>query len=333
MSRLGAKVERDGLPNWADAKLSGVFEFDFQNRAVAETDTNSGTTENEGRELPRLRHAYVKLQAGAFSMLAGQTWDLISPLWPLANFDGMMWNSGNLGDRRPQLRFGWDQPIGPQEQFTSAIAFARTGAIDKQDLDNNGRRDGDESARPMIQIREGLANLMDKHLDLGVWGHYGWERTHAPIGVSGKEVFYTESIGADLRAKFLDVFTFSAEAWYGKNLDDVRGGIGQGVNTVRGREIAARGGWLELAAQVTSWDLLAVGASLDDPRNSSLSPGAITNVYSGTRSRNFARWIYDRIDLGGGFNFGGEIIFWETFYKALDDGRANRYSLFVSWSF
>jgi hypothetical protein len=71
LSRLGVKAERDSLPFWQDAKVSGVLEFDFQNRATSEV---SGL-ESESRELPRLRHAYIKLTSGGFSFLAGQTWD------------------------------------------------------------------------------------------------------------------------------------------------------------------------------------------------------------------------------------------------------------------
>src|SRR5678816_887645 len=57
LSRLGVKVDRDSLPGWQDARVNGVLEFDFQNRATSEV---SGL-ESESRELPRLRHAYVKL--------------------------------------------------------------------------------------------------------------------------------------------------------------------------------------------------------------------------------------------------------------------------------
>ena len=123
-----------------------------------------------------------------------------------------------------------------------------------------------------------------------------------------------------------DLFTFSGEAWLGKNLNDLRGGIDQGVNTTRAVEISARGGWVELMAQVADWDVVAGGAALDDPRNSSLSAAT-------ARSRNLAPYVYNRVDFGGGFTVGIEAIFWETFYLGVDDGRANRYSLFVTYSF
>jgi len=315
-------VDRDSLPFWANAKVSGVLEFDFQNRATSET---SGL-ESESRELPRLRHAYVKLTSGGFSMLAGQTWDLIAPLWPVANADGMMWNSGNLGDRRPQLRFGWDAPISDDAAFNAAVALARTGAIDRKNLDGptDTMKDGDDSGRPMLQARVGLARLLGKRLDVGVWGHYGWERTELPI--VGKNHFYTSSVGADLKIKIIDELTFAGEIWYGKNLSDLRGGIDQGVDTVTGKEIVARGGWAELVAQLATPYAVAVGVGVDDPRDGTLSQAT-------QRSHNIAPYIWNRYDFGGGFAIGAEAIFWATDYFNLESGRANRYSLFVTYAF
>ncbi len=329
LSRLGVRASRESLPFWKDAKVEGVLEFDFQNRATSET---SGL-ESESRELPRLRHAYIKLQSGGFSFLAGQTWDLISPLWPVANADGMMWNSGNLGDRRPQLRLGYDIPISDEALFTTAIAAARTGAIDRQNLDPFGdtMRDGDASGRPMVQGRIGVAKLFGKRVDAGVWGHYGWERTESPIGASARTRFYTGSVGYDLKAKIIDELTFSGEIWYGKNLSDVRGGIDQGVNTVTGVEIAARGGWAELIAQLADPYSVAAGVGVDDPRNSSLRGIPATNTAQ--RVHNIAPYVWNKVDFGGGFAIGAEAIFWTTDYLTLETGRANRYSLFVTYSF
>jgi hypothetical protein len=324
LSRLGVKVDRDSLPFWQSAKASGVLEFDFQNRATSEV---SGL-ESESRELPRLRHAYIKLTSGGFYFLAGQTWDLISPLWPVANADGMMWNSGNLGDRRPQFRFGYDIPVSDEAVFNAAIALARTGAIDRKNLDAAGigdnTRDGDASARPMIQARVGLSKLFDKRMDWGVRGHHGWERTESSI--AGRTHFYTQSVGADLKIKILDDLTFAGEIWFGKNLSDLRGGIDQGVNVATGREITARGGWAELIAQLAIPYSIAAGAGVDDPRNGTLTVAT-------QRSHNIAPYLWTRYDFGGGVTIGAEAIFWATDYLNVESGRANRYSLFVTYSF
>jgi len=324
LSRLGVKVDRDSLPFWEGAKASGVLEFDFQNRATSEV---SGL-ESESRELPRLRHAYIKLTDDGFTFLAGQTWDLISPLWPVANADGMMWNTGNLGDRRPQLRFGYDFPVSDEAMFNAAVALARTGAIDRKNLDpaavGDNQRDGDASGRPMIQARVGMARLLGKRVDVGVWGHYGWERTESPI--AGRKHFYTNSVGADLKVKILDELTFAGEIWYGKNLSDLRGGIDQGVNTATGQEIAARGGWAELMLQLSKPYSVAGGVGVDDPRNGTLTAAT-------QRSHNIAPYVWTRYDFGGGVTIGAEAIFWATDYFAQESGRANRYSLFVTYSF
>src|SRR6185436_8173511 len=115
----------------------------------------------------------------------------------------------------------------------------------------------------------GLSKLFDKHLDAGFWGHFGWERTDTAI--AGRTHFYTASVGADLKVKILEDLIFAGEIWYGKNLSDLRGCIDQGVNTVRGVEIASRGGWAELLAQLTRGYAVAGGIGIDDPRNSSLT--------------------------------------------------------------
>jgi hypothetical protein len=322
LSRLGIKVDRETLPFWGSARASGVLEFDFQNRATSEV---SGL-ESESRELPRLRHAYIKIQSDGFSILAGQTWDLISPLWPVANADGMFWNSGNLGDRRPQVRLGYETLIGDEAGFNVAAAAARTGAIDRQNLDgaNDTMRDGDDSGRPMLQGRVGLSRLLGKRIDLGVWGHYGWERTETKI--AGRNWFHTSSIGADLKVKILNELVFAGEIWYGKNLSDLRGGIDQGIDVTTGREIISRGGWAELVAQLADPYSVAVGVGVDDPNNGSLSLAT-------QRDHNIAPYIWNRVDFGGGITMGAEAIFWATDYVNLDTGRANRYSLFFTYSF
>ncbi len=322
LSRLGIKIDRETLPFWGSAKASGVLEFDFQNRATSEV---SGL-ESESRELPRLRHAYVKITSGGFSILGGQTWDLISPLWPSANADGMMWNSGNLGDRRPQIRLGWETLIGDEAGFNIAVAAARTGAIDRKNLDgaSDSMRDGDDSGRPMVQGRIGLAKLLGRHVDVGVWGHYGWERTETII--AGRTRFHTSSVGADLKVKILDELAFAGEIWYGKNLSDLRGGIDQGVDVTTGREIIARGGWAELVAQLATSYSVAVGVGVDDVNDGSLSLAT-------QRDHNIAPYLWNRVDFGGGITMGAEAIFWATDYVNLETGRANRYSLFITYSF
>ena len=93
LTRLGVNLDGGMLPDLADAKLTGKVEIDFYNNGL--------TGQTESRAAIRMRHAYMKLEKDDLSFLAGQTSDVISPLWPAVNADMVMWGAGNLGDRRP----------------------------------------------------------------------------------------------------------------------------------------------------------------------------------------------------------------------------------------
>src|SRR5207248_11313586 len=125
------------------SKVSGKIEMDWQ---------NGGGVTVESRPLPRIRHAYLQLQRGASTWLFGQTWDLISPLFPSPNDDTLQWNAGNLGDRRPQVRYTSETANRP---FSAAVALGLTSAIYAKDLDANGIRDGEDSGAPNVQARLG----------------------------------------------------------------------------------------------------------------------------------------------------------------------------------
>ena len=71
---------------------------------------------------------------------------------------------------------------------------------------------------------------------------------------------------------------------------------------------------------------------IDDPRNSSLT-GIAPTATNAPRLVNIAPYAYTRYDFGGGFAIGAEAIFWATDYLTVESGRANRYSLFVTFAF
>ena len=76
-------------------KVGGKVEIDFQRQI---------DVENKASLL--LRHAYVEVKDDEFRLLAGQTWDVISPLCPGVLFYSVGWDGGNIGYRRPQFRGG-----------------------------------------------------------------------------------------------------------------------------------------------------------------------------------------------------------------------------------
>jgi hypothetical protein len=97
-TKLGAKITG---PDGEDMKTSGQVEVDFY----------EGGSENKARLM--MRHAYMKLDwpEKRFNIIAGQTSDVISPLYPSTVNYSVYWWTGNIGyrhktDQRTGLRYG-----------------------------------------------------------------------------------------------------------------------------------------------------------------------------------------------------------------------------------
>jgi hypothetical protein len=144
LTRFGIDFSGPRIESLNNAKLSGKLETDFENGG------------SESRQIIRIRNAFLRLDWKDFSVLAGQNWNIVSPLFPTVNNDTLQWNAGNVGDRRPQLRAAYEPNAG-RGKLSFAGGIGLTGAIDAVDLDNNGFRDGEESARPDVQGRIGYS--------------------------------------------------------------------------------------------------------------------------------------------------------------------------------
>lgn len=305
LTRLGMNYNGPQFGKVGGARLSGKIEIDFQAGG------------SESRELIRMRQGYLKVSWSEWSLLVGQTWDAFSPLFPTVNSDTLMWNTGNLGDRRPQVRFAYEPKEGPVT-FVGGIGL--TGAIDGKDLDGDGVRDGDDSSLPHFQARLGFRGA---RWNLGLWGHYGQEETTLPI--AGETDFDSLSVGLDFKFGLSERVTFQGELWSGSNLSDVRGGIGQGINTATGQEIDSEGGWLELGVQLNKVYSIYGGATLDDPDDDDLAAGG--------RTENRSWYLVNRFRVGQPFLIGVDYLRWTTEYLGLEDGTDNRWNLYLVYNF
>jgi hypothetical protein len=313
LTRLGIDWSGPQIAKLGDAKLTGKLETDFQ---------NGGT---ESRQIIRIRHAYLRLGGKNFSLLGGQTWDLVSPLFPTVNSDTLQWNAGNVGDRRPQMRFTYEPRVGGG-QVSLAGAVALTGAIDALDLDANGVRDGEESARPQIQGRFGYSHSLganERVMSFGISGEYGYLKTARAI--AGRSDFHSQLINLDFTLPINNRFTFKSEGWWGRNMSDIRGGAGQGINLLSGREIRGRGGWFEINGKVWRYLSLNPGFSIDDPLD--------VDIPIGGRTRNRAFFIANRITPGGNTVIGIDYLYWQTDFKGFLRGNDNRINLFLQYNF
>lgn len=172
-----------------DAAVRGKLETDFANFPAGVA---------ESRETPRIRLAYIDIDFGEIALRIGQDWDVVSPLFPSVNSETLMWNAGNLGDRRPQFQIRYT--TGPAEGtiFSVILAAGLTGAIDNADIDGSGERDGFDSGTPDGQLRLGVDTpswVDGKRTRLGFWAAVG--STEVDVAIGGDKCFTTWLVGLD----------------------------------------------------------------------------------------------------------------------------------------
>lgn len=301
LSRLGLGIDEWELDDDGDLKGEGKLEVDFGGGA--------------GTNVIRLRHAYAQLAyEKKLELLAGQTWDLASPLFPSAQNDTQLLFAGNTGDRRPQLRVS----LFPSDKVRVAVAAAATGTLDQRDLDGDGQLDGMASATPMIQGLIEFRKRMrgDSAMRVGVWGHVA--RDELADGTRHA----SNSVGAHFFLPAAPMMVWIAEVYTGRNVADIGGGIGHSVNPITGRTIRAWGGWAEAAFVPTKKHMLAFGASGDFARNSDLEMG--------DRSSNGTAYGVIRYKPKQSLQLGFEYLYWKTLYKGMSSGVANRFNMHLS---
>ena len=312
-TRLGFNVsgpEKNGM------KTSGKVEVDFY----------GGTTENKNEMY--MRHAYMKLDwpADQFSIIAGQTWDVISPLNPSTLNYSVMWWQGNIQYRRPQIRLTKGFDLSDDVHLKLAGAVARTIGdslfMGSSFVDDSGA----DSGKPTVQGRAGLTFplLGYKPTTLGVSGHWGEEEFDTDN--TGR---YTDldtwSVNFDLVQPINEWLTIKGELFHGENLDAYLGGIGQGVNATTGKAIASKGGWV--SAAIKPWDnyKMNVGIGIDDPDDQDLNSG--DRSYNSNIFGNIIYAINDNTDVGL------ELSQQKTKYKDQDDADNFRAQLSFIYKF
>ncbi len=303
LSRLGVDLQRVHASPEVD--VDGKIEIDFQNGG------------RESRAIPRMRHAYVQVSWREYRLLFGQTWQTVSRLVPMANADTLMWGAGNTGDRSPQLRLSRVAPLG-DGQFSLEAAAQSIGTID-----GVGQAGLDFGALPAAQARAALKLPLwtAEPFQVAVGVHYAREKIVEKV--AGRSDF--EQLGGfgELVVPFFAKTGVRGEAFLGKNLSDLRGGIVQGINPVRDLEIHARGGWAELYSDPVPWLGLGLGAGFDDPDDRDLENGQAT--------LNRAAWAVTHFRLLGKGRIGVEYLVWVTDYKAEPRRLSNRVDTHLQW--
>lgn len=253
-------------------KLGGKLEFDLY---------GGGSSENN--PVPRLRLAYgtVAFPGIGLTLLAGQAWDVISPLNPPTVNAGILWLGGNLGVRRPQFRATEIVPISDGKwEVTGAVTRSIGVASPYVAASTDGGHDADI---PAFQARTAITFPLwvDKQgATLGVSGHFGQEDVLQSD--TSYKTLNSWSANVDLELPLADFLSLVGEAQYGANLDAYQGGIGQGLTkrTIDGVgsavDVEGFGGWAALRLKVGSSISLNIGAGVDSVHASTVADGGAT---------------------------------------------------------
>jgi hypothetical protein len=335
LTRFGFEI---GGTDIGGATISGKLETDFANY------TGGSNNSTESRETPRIRLAYTDIvfHDSAWKLRLGQDWDVIAPLYPAVNAELLQWNAGNLGDRRPMAQAIWHCK-NESTAYKFTLAAGMTGAVDNANVENStvlpvgfvNERDGFDSGNPHVQTRLGYkCNTWaeGRQMEIGAWGFWGRLETDSPIGTSGDRRFSSWLAGGDWTIPITDTITFRGEAWLGEALSDMRGGVGQSINTVTGEEIASRGGFAELWWQASEKVRFHVGGSIDDPKRGDLSVGGGPPALP-ARDRNEVGYLGTLITWHPRFKTGLDVLYWNTDWVGTKDGDMIRVDAFVMYTF
>ena len=203
-------------------KANGKIEVDFYGGGSGNAPT------------PRLRHGYGEITFGnsGFSILGGQSWDLISPLVTPTLNAGVLNNSGDAGLRRAQLRLTERIPIAGGSLDIAAAAVRTIGENQPYNT-SSASETGVDANIPTFQGRIGISLPLwveGKKFGLGVSGHYGQEEIDLDSAGRTKDI-PTWSFNVDLTLPITSNFTFLGEYFIGANLDTYAAGIGRGFVT------------------------------------------------------------------------------------------------------
>jgi hypothetical protein len=320
-TRLG--VDLAG-PTSTEFSATGKIEFDLY---------GAGTGENKPE--PMLRHAYVRMEWPKLNLalIAGQTWDIISPLNPNTVNYSVAWWQGNVGYRRPQLRFIQTARLATDVELKIDAGISRTITGRKAFFkEANDPDTGADAGYPTLAGRAGLSfPIAPKQLaSLGVSGHVGSEEIHR-ANLSGSDKFDSWSFNADLRLPLSSTLLVQAEAFIGRNFDSHLGGIGQGVNTVLNREIDTVGGWASLTLSPSAQWQFNLGASVDDPEDADLTGSADPAKDARTKNTHFfGNALYS---LNAQVQLAFELAWLRTTYKVNAPGEGWRQQFAITYKF
>jgi hypothetical protein len=278
-TRLGLDVTGPKIPALGCGTIGGKVEIDFM----------SDFFYIQNKPTVLLRHAYGEVKNEDFRLLAGQTWDVVSPLYPGDLSYSVLWDQGNIGYRRAQIRLERYYEVTCEDKLTVQLSanenilsdFATSTTVYRQ-----------TTGWPLMEGRVAWTvnhpAWAEGPVTLGTSGHIGQQQFDfaPPLNGDVKQIL-TWSGNLDLHVPLTRCSGFQGEFFNGSNLGTMLGGIGQGVSTVTHEGIRASGGWVDFWHDWTTCWHSHVGFGVDDPLDRDVRTGRSYNeVY-------FANMTYD----------------------------------------
>jgi hypothetical protein len=276
-------------------KPSGRIEMDFFGGRPFDAQNPQGRVFNE----PRLRLAYLQIQNGNWTILAGQDRVIISPLDPvsLSHVAAPLGaTAGNLWGWQPQIRAEYARGMGKastlfqigviRPQFADATLQGLPANGTALDATTSGL--GERTSKPFYEARySATLPMAGSKATFGAGGHYGRERIGADRDIDSWAFTFDFSVPIQSRIRL------RGEGFVGANLIPFGGGVLQGVATfnpgggapIQFNKIGGGGGWGELTVKLTkdNNNYFYAGAGTDDPKDADLLP-------SSGRSKNTFAW-------------------------------------------
>ena len=309
-TRLGMRIAGPATDTF---KTSGLVEIDFY-----------GNYASENKAKIQMRHAYMVLDwpIAQFSILAGQASDIISPLVPNTLNYTVLWDAGNIGYRRPQVRFTKGIPLSEKASLKLEGGVVRT--IGR--TDPTGSETGEDAGTPTGQARASMTFPFfgPKPTTIGFSGHAGKEEYD--IDTTGNHVdLDSRSVNLDVTQPVCAWLTVVGELFTGENLEQYFGGIGQGVNTTTLEEVGAEGGWVALNLGPWSKWSFCMGAGVDAVDRD--------DVANGARTRNSCVFGNALYAFNKNAQVGLELSQWDTDYRGQGDADDLRAQLSFIYKF
>jgi len=323
-TRIGLQLESLNVSAFGDAQLRGRVEIDFHGSFVVE---------NKPGVL--LRHAFGELVGDHWRLLAGQTDDIFSPLFPNSLNYSVGWAAGNIGYRRMQIR--WEQEI----DFSENVGCLIQAAIAQNIVSDFRTAQGVEPESTSWPILEGrvaftLADLFALSPDapaavIGLGGHVGQQgfdfTTAAPpplnLPPEDDARILTWSFNLDAQIPLTERTGVRGEFFFGDDLSTFLGGILQGVDPITRQPIRTYGGWVELYHHWTPRWHSYCGWSVDDPRAN----------FPGARTYNQYLYVNATHDVTSHLNLGFEIRWWKTHFAGMPQGEAVHFEFAGAYTF